>query len=138
MCWKLELDARSTWYGCAVGFTGALGQLILFWALLKGTAYLIFPIICLSPVVTIVLSLVFLKERVHVFAGVGIVLSLIAIFLLSLDDTDAGPVSGYGWLFLAVLVFLLVFFVERRQPGYPLGTTRSGPVSWEAGPPSKQ
>ena len=105
--WKLELDARSIWYGCAVGFTGALGQLVLFWALLKGPAYLIFPIICLSPVVTIVLSLVFLKERVHVLAGAGIVLSLIAIFLLSLDDTDAGPVSGYGWLFLPVLVFLL-------------------------------
>jgi uncharacterized membrane protein len=105
--WKLERDTRSISYGCAVGFTGAVGQLVLFWALLKGPAYLIFPIICLSPVVTIVLSLVFLKERVHVFAGSGIVLSLIAIFLLSIGEPERGPVSGYGWLFLTILVFLM-------------------------------
>jgi uncharacterized membrane protein len=57
--WKLELDPKSILYGCAVGFSGAMGQLLLFWVLTKGPAYIIFPIICLSPVVTIILSAIF-------------------------------------------------------------------------------
>jgi uncharacterized membrane protein len=51
--WKLELDARSIFYGCLVGLTGASGQLLLFWVLAKGPAYIIFPIVCLSPALLI-------------------------------------------------------------------------------------
>ena len=54
--WRLTLTRRSVVYGCAVGFSGAAGQLMLFWVLQQGPAYLIFPIVCLSPAVTIVLS----------------------------------------------------------------------------------
>jgi uncharacterized membrane protein len=53
--WKLEWDLRSVVYGCAVGISGAAGQLLLFWVLTKGPAYIIFPI-CLSPVVTMSLA----------------------------------------------------------------------------------
>jgi uncharacterized membrane protein len=60
--WKLELDSKSILYGCAVGFSGAMGQLLLFCVLTKGPAYIISPIICLSPVVTIILSATLLKE----------------------------------------------------------------------------
>lgn len=42
-----------------------MGQLLLFWVLTKGPAYIIFPIICLSPVVTIILCTTLLKERPH-------------------------------------------------------------------------
>ena len=66
--WKLELDSKSILYGCAVGFSGAMGQLLLFWVLTKGPAYIIFPIICLSPVVTIILSATLLKERTYPLA----------------------------------------------------------------------
>ena len=41
--WKLTLTGRSIFYGCAVGFSGAAGQLMLFWVLQQGPAYLIFP-----------------------------------------------------------------------------------------------
>src|ERR1700704_3704989 len=75
--WKLPLDFRSVLYGCAVGFSGAAGQLLLFWVLTKGPAYIIFPIICLSPVVTILLSATLLGERTHMLAATGIGLSLL-------------------------------------------------------------
>jgi len=34
--WKMSLTRRSLFYGCAVGFSGAAGQLILFWVLKQG------------------------------------------------------------------------------------------------------
>ena len=56
--WKLEHDKKSIFLGLVIGFTGAGGQLVLFEALRSGPAYLVFPFISLSPVVTILLSYV--------------------------------------------------------------------------------
>src|ERR1043166_9216545 len=39
--WKLEFDLRSILYGGAVGLSGAAGQLVLFWVLTKGPAYIV-------------------------------------------------------------------------------------------------
>jgi uncharacterized membrane protein len=84
--WKLELDPKSILYGCAVGFSGAMGQLLLFWVLTKGPAYIIFPIICLSLVVTIIFSATLLKERTYPLALTGMILSIPAILFLSLQN----------------------------------------------------
>ncbi len=109
--WKLELDSRSILYGCAVGFSGAMGQLLLFWVLTEGPAYIIFPIICLSPVVTIILSAALLKERTFPLALTGIILSIPAILFLSLQEPTNSPVHGYAWL----LVTLAIFFAWGLQ-----------------------
>jgi drug/metabolite transporter (DMT)-like permease len=104
--WKLECDSRSILYGCIIGFLGAGGQLILFQTLRFGPAYLVFPIISLSPLVTILLSLSFLKERTTALGWLGIVLALIAIPLLSYQPAEGSIVQGYLWLVMAILVFL--------------------------------
>jgi len=59
----LMRDRRSVLLGLAIGLLGAGGQLILFHAVRVGPPYLIFPIISLSPAITIALSLGLLKER---------------------------------------------------------------------------
>jgi uncharacterized membrane protein len=105
--WKLELDLRSIWYGSAVGLSGAAGQLMLFWALTRGPAYIIFPIICLSPAVTILLSVALLRERTQPKGAIGILLSLAAILLLSIQQPDKSPVRGHIWLWAAIAIFLL-------------------------------
>ena len=105
--WKVDISIRSILYGSAVGLSGASGQLILFWVLTRGPAYIIFPIICLSPAVTIVLSVALLRERARGIATLGILLSMPAIFLLSLQEPDSSPVHGHLWLVLAILIFLL-------------------------------
>ncbi len=46
-----------------VGLSGAGGQLLLFKALTIGPAYLIFPIVSLSPAVTVLMAFGFLHER---------------------------------------------------------------------------
>ncbi len=104
--WKLEYDKKSVVLGSIVGFTGAGGQIVLFQTLRLGPAYLIFPIISLYPVITIFLSVVFLKERANKKAWTAIILALIAIFLLSYSPNGNGIVTGYLWLALAFLVFL--------------------------------
>jgi uncharacterized membrane protein len=105
--WKMTLTQRSLLYGCAVGFSGAAGQLILFWVLKQGPAYLIFPIVCLSPAVTIVLSWTILRERTFPLALSGILLSLPAIFLVSLQEPSSSPVHGSLWLVGTIAIFFM-------------------------------
>ena len=105
--WKINLTPRSFFYGCAVGFSGAAGQLMLFRVLDLGPAYLIFPIVCLSPAVTIVLSFAILRERTYPLALSGILLSLPAILLVSLQSPTSSPVHGSLWLIGAIAIFFL-------------------------------
>ena len=104
--WKIEKDKKSIWLGLVIGFTGAGGQVILFQALRTGPAYLVFPFISLSPVITILLSLVFLKERAGKRGWAGIILALIAIPLLSYSSGGDISSSGSLWVILSPLVFL--------------------------------
>ena len=105
--WKLEYDKRSIVLGSAVGILGAGGQLLLFQALRQGPAYIVFPIISLYPVLTIFLSLVFLKERTNKRQWTGIGLALIAMFFLSNPQVNPVHSGGIGWLLLAILVFFM-------------------------------
>ena len=105
--WKLDVNARSVFLGSMIGFLGAGGQLILFEALRKGPAYIVFPLISLFPILTVFLSLIFLGERVSKKQAYGIALALVAIFLLSYQPGEKGDVTAYGWLILSVLVFVL-------------------------------
>lgn len=104
--WKLEYDRRSLYLGAVIGLLGAGGQIVLFQALRMGPAYLIFPIISLSPVVTILLSFLFLGERAGGRGWAGIILALLGIPLLSYQPAGDSKTIGYVWLILALLVFL--------------------------------
>lgn len=102
--WRFERDGRSILLGLVIGLTGAGGQLVLFKALQSGPAYIIFPLVALSPVITIVLSVLLLNETAPRRQWVGIALALPAIVLVSFQPPDA-PVRGYLWLALALFVF---------------------------------
>ena len=102
--WKPEHDRRSVVLGLLIGLLGAGGQVVLFQALRVGPAYLIFPIISLSPVVTILMSWLLLKERASRRGWVGIFAALAAIPLLSYSG-NRQEAAGALWLVLALLVF---------------------------------
>ncbi|NQV14424.1 DMT family transporter [bacterium] len=103
--WKLEFDKKSIMLGAIIGFTGAGGQLILFQTLRMGPAYMIFPIISMSPVVTIILSFILLKERASKRGWIGIVAALIAIILLSYSPPENAATAGSLWVIFSLLVF---------------------------------
>ncbi|GAB5457890.1 MAG: DMT family transporter [Henriciella sp.] len=104
--WKLETSRKAIFYGMAVGLLGAGGQLILFKTLTSGPAYLVFPLIALSPVVTIALSLALLGERTSIIGWIGIALAIIAVPML---DYRPGGLQAFGaepWFFLTLAVML--------------------------------
>lgn len=104
--WKLHRDKKSIFYGCLIGLLGAGGQMVLFHAVTQGPSYLIFPIISLSPMVTIILSYTFLKERTGMLGTIGIVLALVALPLF--DYTDGSEKTDYGYLWFVLAVIVLV------------------------------
>ena len=101
--WRLDTDRRAVLHGLAVGLLGAGGQMVLFYAVARGPAYLIFPVISLSPVITIALSFLLLGERTGRLGVVGIALALVALPLF-----DFSPAGGVGrasaWLLPAFVV----------------------------------
>jgi uncharacterized membrane protein len=102
--WKFQRDARSMYLGAIIGLLGAGGQMLLFHAVHVGPTYLIFPIIALSPVVTIALSLLLLGERVSRLGALGIALALLA--LPTFDYAPGGATDGHGvaWFFYALII----------------------------------
>lgn len=102
--WKLQYDRKSILYGSIIGFLGAGGQMVLFHAVTAGPAYLIFPIISLSPVITIVLSFFFLRERSTKLGALGIVLALLALPLFDYAGGKGAVDHGVLWFILALVV----------------------------------
>ena len=104
--WKIETDARSAFFGCLAGFLGAGGQLVLFKVLRIAPAYLVFPFIALSPLVTIALALAISRERASLRGWIGIALALVAGVLLAYAPPEGHAGGGFLWVGLALLVFL--------------------------------
>src|SRR6187402_1140127 len=103
-------DSRSVTLGLAIGLLGAGGQLLLFHAVRIGPPYLIFPIISLSPALTIALSFALLRERTGLLGLVGIVLALLSLPLF--DYRGAGEPTGYGSWFAMALAVLAAWGVQ--------------------------
>jgi drug/metabolite transporter (DMT)-like permease len=87
-----------------IGLLGAGGQMVLFYALTRGPAYLIFPVISLSPSVTIALSYLLLRERTNSVGAAGIVLALLALPLFDFSLQGLGESKGMGWFLLSLIV----------------------------------
>jgi drug/metabolite transporter (DMT)-like permease len=104
--WKLDRDWKSIAYGLAIGLLGAGGQMVLFYTVTTGPAYLIFPVISLSPLITILMSFVFLRERTTWMGVIGVVLALIALpmFDFSLEAGFSSLTNGGSWFPLALVI----------------------------------
>lgn len=114
--WKLETNKKAILHGMLIGLTGTGGQLVLFHALVIGPAYLVFPFISLSPLITIILSRAILKEKTTKLGWIGIIVALIAIPLLSYQTPDNSASFGYIFIILAVFVLfawgIQAFFIK--------------------------
>jgi drug/metabolite transporter (DMT)-like permease len=106
--WRLETDARSVALGAAAGLLGAGGQLALFDALRRGPAYLVFPIVSLSPAISVVMAVALLGETTTPRVWTGIVLALLAVPLLAYQPPGGaqGAARGRLWFPLAIAVCL--------------------------------
>lgn len=123
---------RAAVFGLLIGLTGAGGQLLLFNALSTGPAYLIFPIISISPAITVIMAVILLRERLNAIAVVGLVAALAAIVLFSVSSGSAEGASG-PWLIIAILVSIAwgvqAFFMRKAAT---IGVNDATTFSWMA------
>jgi bacterial/archaeal transporter family protein len=72
-------------YSLLAGVVSAIALLAFYSALEGGKATIVVPLTALYPIVTVVLSFLILSERISPIKAVGVVLSLVAILLLSIE-----------------------------------------------------
>ena len=104
--WKIDFSKKAMVLGLLTGLLGAAGQLILFFTLRLVPAYLVFPVISLTPVVTVLLAALLLKERTRLMGWIGIGVAMLAIFFLSYQPSGSNDQTGYTWLLLSLLPLL--------------------------------
>ncbi|HYX74395.1 MAG TPA: EamA family transporter [Steroidobacteraceae bacterium] len=104
--WKVEHDRRAVLYGSFIGLLGAGGQMLLFHAVHTGPTYLIFPLIALSPVVTIALSAGWLRERVTWVGALGIALALASLPLFDYAPDEVAGGHGIAWFFYSLIILI--------------------------------
>lgn len=124
---KFDRRPKAAMYGLLIGLTGAGGQLLLFNALSTGPAYLIFPIISVSPAITVLMAVIFLRERLRKVAIIGLFAALAAIVLFSVAGSSGEATAG-PWLLIAIFVSIAwgvqAFFMRKAATiGVNDGTT---------------
>ena len=81
---KVETDKAGVMWALLTGVVASLGNVAYFVALHHGKASIIAPVTALYPLVSVALAALVLKERVNPFQFAGILMAVLAIFLLSL------------------------------------------------------
>ncbi|MDP2661428.1 MAG: EamA family transporter [Dehalococcoidia bacterium] len=80
----LNLDGRGVLFGIATGLSNFVAVVALFTMLQRGfPVNIVYPLTALYPLVTVLVGVVFLGEAMTALKGVGVVLAVIAIALLS-------------------------------------------------------
>jgi len=80
---RVQMHGKGVVYALLAGLAGSLGGLFFVHAVNRGKASIVITLTALYPVVTILLSFIILKEEITIRQGVGIVLALISMALLS-------------------------------------------------------
>jgi len=82
---SVEARRRGVFWAFLTGILGGVGNLAFFEALVKGgKASIVAPVTALFPMVTVVLAMLFLKERLGRVQWFGLALAFVAIYLLSI------------------------------------------------------
>jgi transporter family protein len=81
---KRERRAAGVFWAFLTGILGGIGNLAFFQAMVKGgKASVVAPVTALFPMVTVLLALIFLRERLGRVQWLGLTLAFVAIYLLS-------------------------------------------------------
>ena len=79
-----EHRVSGVFWAFLTGILGGVGNIFFFQALVKGgEASIVAPVTALFPMITVLLALVVLKERLGRLQWIGLGLALVAIYLLS-------------------------------------------------------
>lgn len=79
---RIATEKLGVGYSLLMGIIAALGSLAFFAAMKSGNASLIAPATSLYPALTVILAVVFLKEKLNKVQLIGLILALVAIVIL--------------------------------------------------------
>ena len=86
-----DLTPRDTVIGTLAGITNGLGAWYLFASLESGAkASVAIPLTALNPLLTILLAMIFLSERLTALQWVGIIIAIIAGAMISYETSETG------------------------------------------------
>lgn len=117
---------KSAWTGLLIAFLAGIftnfGN-ITYFGLMNSDANVltVLPLTALYPVVTIVLGLLFLRERLNPFQKIGVILSFVAIYLFNFS-ADANIAAD--WVLAALIPILLwglAGFLQKIATNYISG-----------------
>jgi uncharacterized membrane protein len=94
-------------WGVASGVSGSVGVALLYRALAIGTMSIVAPITAVCAAAVPVMVALALGERPGILAGMGIVLTAVAITLLSRGQSIATPARGKRWATTSVGMALI-------------------------------
>jgi transporter family protein len=81
---SFEIGSQGLYYALTAGVLGAFALIFFNMAIKEGDALVVVPLTSLYPVITVVLSYFILSEKLTATKGLGIILALIAIILVSI------------------------------------------------------
>jgi transporter family protein len=81
--WKVDRDRLGVTYGILNGVLTGLGLLAFYAAMARGKASIVGPVTALFPLLTVMLALLLLKERMNKVQTAGVFVALMSIFILS-------------------------------------------------------
>lgn len=74
-----------SFYALLTGVLGGIGNIALYIALAgDGKASIVVPLVGLAPMITVVLALVWLKEKLNRTQWIGVALAMVSIYFLSI------------------------------------------------------
>ncbi len=75
---------KATYIAMLAGIFGGAGYIFFMKALETGKASIVIPLTAIYPVVTVVLALLVLGEKISVYQAIGIILAVAAVILISI------------------------------------------------------
>ena len=80
---RLQFEMKGFIFSILTGVFGILGTLLFAYALGKGKASVVIIVTALYPIISIILSIVFLKEVISIRQFIGMALGMLAVVLIS-------------------------------------------------------
>lgn len=122
---------RGFWLALGSGVLSGIGNVATYAAMQNGKAATIIPLTSLWPVVTVLLAIPLLSERLDFIQWAGVVASLVAIYLFNVPATSTGETAGSSvWMLLPLAAVVLWGITALMQKAATLHISAQAAALW--------
>ncbi len=121
---KLRATGNRTWgavLGLGAGVLTCLGNAAYYDMLSRAKAATVVPLTALYPLVTILLAVLILKEKLNRFQLAGLGLSLGAIYLFNVQAGGGMDLSGLAWILAPIILWGVAALLQKLSTNHISG-----------------